>query len=125
MKKFSIFKIAFVVFSTVLISSCNINNKESSMLKLEKFVDQVTQNKSELTLADFDALDDKLGELKRDVFLNYRSEMSEEEIESVNTTIGKYKALKVKAGITKVKQEVKDAFQQGATIIQELFTDSI
>ena len=125
MKKFLIFKIAFIVFSTVLISSCNVNNKESSMLKLEKFVDQVTQNKSELTLADFDALDDKLGELKRDVFLNYRSEMSEEEIESVNTTIGKYKALKVKAGITKVKQEVKDAFQQGATIIQELFTDSI
>lgn len=125
MKKFSIFKIAVVVFSTVLISSCNVNNKESSMLKLEKFVDQVTQNKTELTLADFEALDEKIGVLKRDVLLNYRSEMSEEEIESVNTTIGKYKALKVKAGITKVKEEVKDAFQQGATIIQELFTDSI
>ena len=108
-----------------LVSSCSsFETKEDVIIELENFVIGVEQNKQYLTPSSIETYDAELMELENSKISIHKTDMSSEEIRKVNELIGKYKASKVKIYAKQVKQQLKDAFQQGKAISNELLPDS-
>tara|TARA_B110000046_G_scaffold185298_1_gene226435 strand:+ start:247 stop:678 length:432 start_codon:yes stop_codon:yes gene_type:complete len=117
---------ALLIFLLALnIVSCTLlETKEDVISELEVLVDSIDPTNSDLTPELIDAFDAEFLELTENRIPVYQSEMSLEDRKKVNQLIGKYEAIKVKIYANQMKEEVKDALQQGAAMAKELMSDS-
>lgn len=127
-----LFKIQSVMHKTLLILllvlnavSCTLlETKEDVISELEVLVDSLDPADSDLTPELIEVFDAEFLDLTENRIPVYQSEMTLEDRKKVNQLIGKYEAIKVKIYANQMKEEVKDALQQGAAMAKELMSDS-
>lgn len=108
----------------ICLCSCNSIQKEIFISKLESFVLDVESNYKKYNEEDWNDADLKYREFMDNQYEHYQPYFTQEENNHVNALMGKYQALKIKAGIIKVKNKIKDKLDQIITTVDEIATDT-
>jgi hypothetical protein len=108
----------------ICLCSCNSIQKEIFISKLESFVLDVESNYKKYNEEDWNDTDLKYREFMDNQYEHYQPYFTQVENNHVNALMGKYQALKIKAGIIKVKNKIKDKLDQIITTVDEIATDT-
>lgn len=104
--------------------SCNPIQKKIFINKFESFIADVELNYTNYNEEDWMSADVKYREFIDNQYVQYQPDFTQEENNHVNALIGKYQALKIKAGIFKVKNKIKDKLDQIITTVDEIASDT-
>ena len=108
----------------ICLCSCNSIQKEIFISKLESFVLDVESNYKKYNEEDWNDTDLKYREFMDNQYEHYQPYFTQVENNHVNALMGKQQALKIKAGIIKVKNKIKDKLDQIITTVDEIATDT-
>lgn len=108
----------------ICLCSCNSIQKKIFISKFESFVKDVELNYTKYNEEDWLNADEKYREFVDNQYLQFQSDLTQDENNHINALIGKYQALKIKAGILKVKNKIKDKLDQIITTVDEIASDT-
>jgi len=125
-KKFKLNKNTYLMILILLVStSCKNIQKDLFISDLNSLVTDVDQETKYHKSIKWEETDLKFQEFMESDYNKYKSEMSPEERSKVNKLIGKYYAIRMKAGINDLKNEFQDALEQGKGLADEILSDTV
>ncbi|MFV5692181.1 DUF6565 domain-containing protein [Flavobacterium sp. LT1R49] len=118
-------KSCYTLLFVTLLSACSLdNNRESYISNLDSFVKSTSENYKNFEEEDWKKADSLFANFQTVGHKKWKSEFTPEESVHVNELMGKYHAIKVKAGILNLKEGVNDMIQQAVSFINKIATDS-
>lgn len=111
--------IAFLIFQ-----SCSFIQKKSLISDFDSFISKVEFNYKTFKEKDWNEADLKFKKLTEVDYVKCQQNLTDDENAHINTLIGKYEALKIKAAFLDGKNKIKNLIQQGSTIVNEIVSDS-
>ena len=112
MKNFPFLFLSFVYFLSI-----SSNSPKSKIDRVSTAIKDAEQQKEEITQEDYDELELKMEELKKDLDVN-RKNYSDEQIKEIGKLQGRYTVLIVKKGLIDFKESVKDLGNQMEGILE-------
>lgn len=107
----------FLILSFVYFLSISCNSPKSKIDRVSAAIKDAEQQKEEITQEDYDELELKMEELKKDLVVN-RKNYSDEQIKEIGKLQGRYTVLLVKKGLIDFKESVKDLGNQMEGILE-------
>jgi hypothetical protein len=112
----------FIVFLNL--NGCISVQKKSYIDNFETFVSDVEANYKTYSEKDWEEADLKYENFTEVDYKKYNNSLTESENSHLNTLIGKYEAIKLKAGILGIKSQLQNSIQQASTFIDEIVSDT-
>ncbi len=111
--------ILYITSIYLCFSFISCDNFESVDARVNKYVDQVAQLKSNMSESDWNQADLKMEAFKNEIEEN-RLNLTEAQILNANKAIGRYAGLRLKNGIEELGNQLKDLGGQIEGVINEL-----
>lgn len=116
--------ILVTILSLLSFTSCTSYKQKEIKNDLQILISDVEKNNSNYTDQDWETKDKDFENILSKDYLPIKNNLTDEQRLEINKLIGKYEALKIKAGINSLKGILKDGFQQLESIIGELSNDT-
>ena len=116
--------ILVTILSLLFFTSCTSYKQKEIKNDLQSLISDVEKNNLNYTDQDWETKDKDLENILSKDYLPIKNKLTDEQRLEINKLIGKYEALKIKAGINSFKGILKDGFQQLESIIGELSNDT-
>ena len=114
--------LAFFLGLFLILQSCE--SKKSYISKFDEFVSETSTNYKNFSETEWAKADSTFAHFEKEYSNKWNKDLTSDENAHINELKGKYQALKVKAALKDMKNELNDIIEQSKSFVEELISDS-